>query len=85
MLSKQRSLLPIYASEHWTLLSIDVADGAVTEARYRDSLTIVSEPCREKAAEVLKWLSDTVELIQRQSYTFQKVGSALCVFSASSG
>jgi hypothetical protein len=80
--AQPRSVLPIFASDHWTVLSVnvDVAERRVTQVRYRDSLTVESDPCRQQAAFVLSWLSESAVLPERQNHTFQKLGSAECGF-----
>ena len=68
--------VPVVAGGHWTLLVLQKTE--VCNCRYFDSLTVESDICRERAAEVLKCLNLELQLPPRGNLAYQVKGSNTC-------
>ena len=74
---KKLVLAPIWSSDHWVFLSVDMR-GAEPVVKYYDTLTTESEKCRETASELLKELGLSQPLPDRANKVFQPPQSGLC-------
>ena len=78
----QLALVPVWSSEHWTMLAFKLQEDGKWIAIYKDSLTKECLSCRDAAEEICTVFSLAVnQLIQmppRCNKIFQKVGSGTC-------
>ena len=58
LLSGTTLVVPVHAENHWTMLAVEQHDGAVTAARYYDSLKNENQECRRRAQAVLQAITN---------------------------
>jgi hypothetical protein len=79
-----RLLVPVFAAQHWTLLSVDFEGSSVKSVRYRDSLTVQTSDSLMRAQAMLQALTEDQDqpslLPQRCNFSFQASGSNTCGF-----
>jgi hypothetical protein len=76
LLSGTTLVIPVHAQNHWTMLAVEQHDGAVTAARYYDSLPQENQECRRRAQAVLQALTNdgNMELPKRRNSWHQNNG-----------
>ena len=76
MLKAKLTLVPIYCSDHWTLIVLkNTAEGKVVE--YRGSLKVESAACRNYSSRFLQEISE-LELPARCNAAMQPTGTGQC-------
>ena len=79
--SYKHLIIPIWAAQHWSLLTLEMGNQTVQSVDYYDTLTNECLSNRVKAAALLNFLAgQEVELPPRRNVVRQAVGSNLCGF-----
>ena len=81
---KDAALVPVWGSDHWTLMGLEKDGDGKWKVDYKDSLQQESMACRLSAAKILQVfasaLGQDLELPQRSNRHFQTKGSLACGF-----